>query len=170
MRFSKLPSVNDFFLRKWIDPFAIEQRVKSIKDEGKTVATLNGSFDLLHAGHLQMLYEASLQADVLIVLLNTDLSIQKYKSKKRPIVPLSERARMVAALEFADYVTCFDETDPRAVLEKIQPSVHVNGPEYGEDCIEAEVVKRHGGRIHIVSLVAGLSTSNLIKKIVDTCA
>ena len=170
MRFSQLPSLEAYFSSKWIDPAALEQKAHLIKSQGKSIVTLNGSFDLLHAGHLQMLYEASLQADVLIVLLNTDESIQKYKSAKRPIVPLAQRLRMVAACEFVDYVSCFDETDPRAILEKIKPQVHVNGAEYGGDCIEAEVVKQHGGRIHIVPLVPGLSTSNLIKKIIDTCA
>ena len=76
---------------------------------------------------------------------------------------------MMAALAFVDFVTCFDETDPRALLEIIRPHVHSNGSEYGENCIEAEVVKKHGGKIHIVQLVPGLSTSNLIKKIVETC-
>lgn len=166
-RFPK--SFEDYFLTKWIEPSSISKKVDGLKKEGATIATLNGSFDLLHAGHLHMIYEASLQADVLIVALNTDASIQKYKSPKRPIVPLAYRLRMMAAIAFVDYVTCFDETDPRALLDQIRPHVHVNGAEYGAECIEAEVVKKHGGIVHIVSLVPGLSTSNLIKKIIETC-
>lgn len=162
-------SFEEYYLKKWIDPSLIREKVDTLKTQGKTIVTLNGSFDLLHAGHLHIIYEASLQGDVLIVALNTDESIQKYKSPKRPIVPLPYRLRMMAALEFVDFVTCFSETDPRAMLEKIRPDVHINGAEYGSDCIEAETVKRHGGKIHIVSLVPGLSTSNLIKKIVETC-
>jgi bifunctional ADP-heptose synthase (sugar kinase/adenylyltransferase) len=76
---------------------------------------------------------------------------------------------MVAALEFVDYVTFFEETDPRNLLEKIKPHVHVNGAEYGADCVEADVIKKHGGKVHIVSLVPGLSTSHIIKKVIDTC-
>jgi len=166
-RFQK--SFEDYFLKKAIDPLKIEEAVEGLKKSGKTIATLNGSFDLLHAGHLHIIYEAAKQADLLIVALNTDSSIQKYKSPKRPIISLPNRTRMMAALGFVDYVTCFDETDPRAILEKIRPHVHVNGAEYGADCIEAEVVKKHGGKIHIVPLVPGLSTSNIIKKIIDTC-
>lgn len=162
-------SFEDYFATKWIEPVDLVSKVEELKSAGKTVATLNGSFDLLHAGHLHIIYEASLQADVLLVALNTDSSIQKYKSPKRPIVALQYRARMMAALGFVGYVTCFDETDPRAILEKIRPHVHVNGAEYGADCIEAEVVKSHGGKIHIVRLIPGLSTSNLIKKIIETC-
>lgn len=162
-------SFEEFFATKWIEPENLVAKVEELKKKGKTVATLNGSFDLLHAGHLHIIYEASLQGDVLIVALNTDHSIQKYKSPKRPIVSLPYRARMMAALEFVSYVTCFDETDPRVILGKIRPHVHVNGAEYGADCIEAEVVKSHGGKIHIVPLIPGLSTSNLIKKIIETC-
>lgn len=136
-----------------------------IRREGRTLATLNGSFDLLHAGHLHMIYEASQQADLLVVALNSDDSIRGYKNPNRPIIPLRERQKMVAALAFVDYVTSFDEADPRSLLEKVRPDVHVNGAEYGEECIEAEVVRKHGGRIHIVELIPGLSTSNIVDRI-----
>lgn len=151
--------------KKYIAPDKLEEKVKELRSAGKTIATLNGSFDLLHAGHLKMIHEASEQGDVLILALNSDVSIKKYKSPLRPIVPLEQRLEMIAALEFVDYVTYFDETDPIALLEKIKPDVHNNGSEYGENCIEAEVVKKHGGKIHIVKLVPGLSTTKLIEKI-----
>lgn len=155
---------------KIIKPHLLDEVVGNLKTEGKTIATLNGSFDLMHAGHLEMISIASDQADVLIVALNTDASIQQYKSSSRPIIPLDCRLKMMAALEMVDYVTWFDETDPCRILAQIKPHVHVNGAEYGENCIEAETVKAHGGKIHIVSLVPGLSTSQIIKKIVATCA
>jgi rfaE bifunctional protein nucleotidyltransferase chain/domain len=156
-------------LNKLIDPSLIEEKMAQLKQEGKTIATLNGSFDLLHAGHLQIIREASLQADVLVVALNTDQSIQQYKSALRPIIPLEYRLEMMAALEWVGYVTWFDETDPRMLLSRIKPDVHVNGAEYGSNCIEAETVASFGGRLHIVPLVPGLSTSQIIKKIVATC-
>jgi rfaE bifunctional protein nucleotidyltransferase chain/domain len=154
---------------KFIDPSELEQKIEAIKASGKTIATLNGSFDLMHAGHLEMIYQASLCADVLLVALNSDKSIQQYKSPLRPIIPLEYRMQMMAALEMVDFVTFFEETDPRVLLKKIKPHVHVNGAEYGENCIEAEVVKENGGRIHIVSLVPGLSTSRIIQKIKTLC-
>lgn len=154
---------------KNIPPSQIEQKVAELKDHGLSIVTLNGSFDLLHAGHLGILDEAARQGDILIVALNTDRSIQTYKSPLRPIIPLEYRLKMMAALEVVDYVTWFDETDPRELLSKIRPHVHVNGAEYGENCIEAEVVRSHGGRIHIVQLVPGLSTSMIIKKIQTLC-
>lgn len=155
--------------QKYIRREELASKAEQLRAEGKTIGTLNGSFDLMHAGHLEMIYQASLQTDVLIVALNTDASIKKYKSPLRPVIPLEYRLQMMAALEMVDFVTWFDETDPRAILEEIRPDVHSNGAEYGENCIEAEVVKKHGGRIHIVSLVPGLSTSNIIKKIKEIC-
>lgn len=151
--------------RKLIDPKLLEQKVFEIRSRKKTIASLNGSFDLLHAGHLYIIHQAKLQADTLIVALNSDASIQKYKSKDRPIIPLNFRLEMMAALEFVDFVTWFDETDPREILSRIRPDVHVNGAEYGADCIEAETVKSLGGKLHLVSRIPSLSTSAIIEKI-----
>jgi rfaE bifunctional protein nucleotidyltransferase chain/domain len=163
---SPSPSYEQHCKAKVISPAQVALLAAEIKSQGKTIATLNGSFDLLHAGHLEMIYQASCQADILFMALNSDNSVKKYKSPTRPIIPLEYRLQMIAALELVDYVTWFDETDPRALLKKIAPHVHVNGAEYGENCIEAECVKERGGRIHIVSLVPGLSTSAIINKII----
>jgi len=156
------------YKNKIIEPSKLVDKVAELKRQGKKIATLNGSFDLMHAGHLHIIFEASQVADVLIVALNTDRSIQQYKSLLRPIVPLEYRMQMMSALGFVDYVTWFDETDPRRILSEIKPDVHVNGAEYGENCIEAPTVKQHGGKIHIVKLVPGLSTSQILKKIIET--
>lgn len=154
---------------KYIDPADLEEKVGAIRRAGLRIATLNGSFDLMHAGHLEIIYQASLQADCLIVALNTDASVQQYKHPLRPIIPLEYRLQMMAALEMVDYVTWFSEVNPISLLQKICPDVHVNGSEYGADCIEAETVRKGGGRVHIVQKIPGLSTSEIIKKIVDLC-
>ncbi len=163
------PFWKDACRKKFLDPSQIESACFSLKKTGMRLATLNGSFDLMHAGHLHIIYEASKQADILIVALNTDRSIQEYKNKDRPIIPLESRLEMMSALEFVDYVTWFDETTPLAILEKIRPHVHVNGAEYGENCIEAETVKKYGGKVHIVPLIPGLSTSMILKKVATVC-
>lgn len=150
---------------KLIQPECIEEFTRKFKAKGKKIVTLNGSFDLLHPGHLEMIYQASLQGDILFLLLNTDASIQSYKHPERPINPLQVRLQNIAALEMVDYVSWFEEVNPIAILEKIKPHVHVNGSEYGSNCIEAETVKKHGGIIHIVPLIPGYSSSDLIKKI-----
>ena len=138
-------------------PWAERQRLA-----GKTIATLNGSFDLLHAGHLHILYEASKEADLLLVALNSDASIRSYKGAKRPLIPLTYRLQMVAALKWVDFVTWFEEADPREFLKKIAPDVHVNGAEYGRECIEAATVHALGGRLHLVDRIEGLSSSALV--------
>lgn len=150
---------------KLIQPENLQTKVAELRSQGHKIATLNGSFDLLHAGHLHIIYEASKQADKLIVALNSDSSIRQYKSLHRPVIPLQYRLEMLAALGFVDYVTWFDETDPRRLLSLIKPDVHVNGADYGENCIEAGVVREHGGRLHLVSLVPSLSSTQVIKKI-----
>ena len=151
--------------KKMIPPDQLSAKIDELRKAKKSISTLNGSFDLLHAGHLHMIYEASQLADVLIMALNTDRSIQEYKSPLRPIIPLEYRLQMISALSFVDYVTWFDETNPIRILNVIKPDVHVNGAEYGSNCIEAETVKNNGGRLHIVELIPGLSTSQIVNKI-----
>lgn len=164
MSFSPIPW-SEAYKNKIILPTQLPEKVQLLKKQNKKIATLNGSFDLLHAGHLHIIYEASQMGDVLIMALNTDRSIQQYKSKQRPIIPLEYRVQMMAALEFVNFVTWFDELDPRQILSIIQPDVHVNGSEYGKNCIEADIVHHYGGSVHIVSLVPGLSTSAILQKI-----
>ena len=150
---------------KWVAPESLAQKVSELRSMGKTIATLNGSFDLLHAGHMYMIYEASKVADVLIVAVNTDASVKSYKSHQRPIVPFHYRLEMLSAIGFIDYLTWFEQSDPCQILSLIKPDVHVNGIEYGQDCIEALVVKKHGGALHLVDRIPGLATSQLIKTI-----
>ncbi|MGB2716431.1 MAG: bifunctional heptose 7-phosphate kinase/heptose 1-phosphate adenyltransferase [Vicinamibacterales bacterium] len=137
----------------------------ALRSKGKRIVTVNGSFDLLHAGHLHILREASRQGDVLIVGLNSDASVKRYKGPTRPLVPEAQRAEMLLALRYVDYVHVFPEQVPMPFLEEIRPDVHVNGAEYGEDCIEAPVVKKYGGRIHVVDRLSGLSTSRIVTQL-----
>lgn len=156
------------YKKKVIDPNCLETKSEEIKKKYKLV-TINGSFDLLHAGHLHILEEAKKQGDKLLVALNSDSSIQQYKSKNRPIISLNYRLQMMAALKCVDYVTWFEELNPIKILSLIKPHVHVNGSEYGKNCIEAEIVQQHGGILHIVGLKDGLSTSNIVDKIKAVC-
>lgn len=156
---------NDRYKKKIILPQNWKKASNELKSAGKSITTLNGSFDLLHAGHMQILFEASQQGDVLIVALNSDHSIKTYKSADRPIISLENRLKLIAALEFVDYITWFDEINPICFLEAIRPHVHVNGAEYGIDCIESKTVKNYGGSIYLVNRLPELSTSEIIEKI-----
>ena len=158
-----------FAQKKIIEPQCIAKLASQLKNNKKSISTLNGSFDILHAGHLYIIYEAAQQADILIVALNSDTSIRQYKGTNRPIIPLQQRLIMISALEFVDYVTWFDEMTPNNILSQIKPNVHINGIEYGEECVEAETVTSYGGRIHLVKYVDDLSTTNIVKKIKQCC-
>ncbi|MDY0096491.1 MAG: adenylyltransferase/cytidyltransferase family protein [Candidatus Vecturithrix sp.] len=140
---------------------------KKLKQQGKRIVTTNGSFDLLHIGHVTMLEEAKSLGDVLIVGLNSDSSIKRYKGKYRPICPQQHRAGMLAALACTDYITIFDELTPIKLLEILRPQIHVNSPEHGKECVEREVVERYGGRIHLAQLIEGMSTTQLLQRILD---
>jgi D-beta-D-heptose 7-phosphate kinase/D-beta-D-heptose 1-phosphate adenosyltransferase len=142
---------------------ALAQLAATLRAKGKRIVTTNGSFDILHGGHLHILNEARQCGDVLFVGLNSDTSVKSYKGASRPIVPERRRAEMLLALRMVDYVHVFNEPDPIAFLTEIKPDVHVNGSEYGEDCIERDIVIRGGGRIFIVERLPGLSTTGLIE-------
>lgn len=136
-----------------------------LRHEGKKVVTTNGVFDILHAGHVKALRESKEQGDVLIVGINSDACVKRLKGDSRPLVSENDRAYMLDALDCVDYVFMFDEDDPREFLKALKPDVHTNSEEYGEDCIEAEVVKENGGKIYLIKKIPGLSTSELIEKI-----
>ncbi|MBE7557813.1 adenylyltransferase/cytidyltransferase family protein [bacterium] len=134
---------------------------------GRSIVSVNGSFDLLHAGHLHILAEAARQGDVLVVGLNSDVSVRAYKGPGRPIMPESERAEILLALEMVDYVVLFDEPECAAFVLRVRPDVHVNDASYGENCIEAPAVRACGGRLHLVDKLPTASTTDILRRIKD---
>ncbi len=143
-------------LRKW-------------RDEGKTIVTTNGTFDIVHIGHIRLLTEAKDQGDVLIVGLNSDKSVKEYKSPKRPIVPQEERAALLAALRCVDLIVIFDEPESLRFVSEMRPDVHVKDSSYGYDLIEAPIVQEYGGKIHLVQKDEH-STTNIIEKVIEVYA
>ena len=154
--------LNDTDALRLVPRHGLSQLATTLRAKGKRIVTINGSFDILHNGHLHILNQARQRGDVLIVGLNSDTSVRAYKGPDRPIVTERRRAEMLLALRMVDYVHIFDEPDPIAFLKEVRPEVHVNGSEYGKDCIESDTVRRGGGEIHIVGRIAGLSTSRLV--------
>lgn len=143
--------------------------VATLRRQKKRLVTTNGVFDLLHVGHVRYLQQARTFGDVLIVGVNSDASARRlHKGPHRPIVPDLERAEMLLALRCVDYVTLFDEDDPRVLLEIIRPDVHVKGGDYTlERIVEREVVERYGGRVVIGLSVPGRSTSLLLRSLLQ---
>ena len=149
----------------WDRP-ALAQECARLRAAGKKIVFTNGCFDLMHAGHATYLQFARRQGDVLVVGLNTDASVRRYKGEKRPIVDEINRARMMAALECVDYVTWFDEDEPKALIAELQPDVLVKAEDWAHYVSGREIVEARGGKVVLAPMVKGLSTTNLIEKIV----
>jgi rfaE bifunctional protein nucleotidyltransferase chain/domain len=151
-------------------PALIEFRQRA-RIAGQTVVWTNGTFDLLHPGHVASLTQARLLGDLLIVGINSDLSVQGYKGPLRPILNQDERATMLVALECVDAVIIFDEPTPEAALARLQPDLHCKGAEYappmGKPVPERAVVESYGGRIVYLPIVPGISTTQLLQRIRD---
>lgn len=139
------------------------EKLEHLKETEKKIVTINGAFDIFHSGHEKILSESKKQGDVFIVGLNSDSSVKQNKGEDRPINTELSRALMLSCFDYVDYITFFEEKTPMNLLSIIKPKVHANGSEYGENCIEAETVKKFGGRIYIINLIPGQSTTKILQ-------
>ena len=138
-----------------------------LKARGKKVVFTNGCFDILHVGHIRYLKKAKKRGDILVIGLNTDRSVAQIKGEKRPIVPEKERAEVLSALEFVDYVVLFDEPDPFRLIESLKPNILVKGADWSKNkIIGREIVEKTGGRVVRIPLVRGASSTGVIEKII----
>ena len=145
---------------------ALARECARLRAAGKKIVFTNGAFDLLHAGHATYLEQARKLGDVLVVGLNTDASVRRYKGEKRPVVDEQNRARLLAALECVDYVTWFDEDEPKALIAELQPDVLVKAEDWAHYVSGRDLVEARGGKVVLAPMVKGLSTTALIEKIV----
>jgi len=151
---------------KIVDLSALVDRVTAARRAGKRIVFTNGCFDLLHAGHVAYLQQARREGDVLVVGLNSDASVKKLKGPERPLVPERERAQVLAALEAVTYITVFADETPANIIEHLRPDVLVKGADYAPDqVVGRQTVESYGGRLVLVPLVKGQSTSGLIAAI-----
>lgn len=139
--------------------------IKRLKKRKKKIVAISGCFDILHFGHIKALKEAKSLGDILIVLLNSDESVKKYKGERHPINNEKIRAEILASLEFVDYVVIFNELTPVEVLEKIRPDIYCQSKEWGKHCVENPLITSYGGKIHLLKEYKNFSTSAIIKKI-----
>lgn len=140
--------------------------VNGWKAEGQKIVFTNGCFDLLHLGHVDYLEKARNMGNKLVLGLNSDQSISRFKGPDRPIQDENSRARVLAALQFVDLVVMFNDDTPLALISAITPDVLVKGSDYlAENIVGADVVKRAGGVVKTVDLIAGYSTSKIVEKI-----
>jgi D-beta-D-heptose 7-phosphate kinase/D-beta-D-heptose 1-phosphate adenosyltransferase len=135
------------------------------RDAGQKIVFTNGCFDLLHVGHARLLRQAADLGDILVVGLNSDASVSRLKGPTRPLNGQDNRAELLAALEAVDVVTIFDDDTPLALIEAIRPDVLVKGGDYRpEEVVGKNEVESWGGRLALIPLVEGHSTTNLVRK------
>lgn len=141
----------------------------NLKQSGKKIVFTNGCFDILHAGHVDYLVKAKACGDILIIGLNSDISVQQIKGKNRPIVNEEERAFILTQLKPVDYVVLFNETTPQQLIEKLIPDILVKGADWDiENIVGREIVEGNGGEVKTINFVTSQSTSNIIEKIIST--
>lgn len=144
---------------------------QSLKRRKKTVVFTNGTFDILHRGHVAYLQAARKLGDCLIVGLNTDASIRRIKGPKRPINPNRDRAAVLAALGCVDYVVLFGDDTPEGLIRALIPDVLVKGADWKKgEIVGGDIVEAHGGSVRRIRLTQGRSTTNVIKRVLDVYA
>jgi len=141
---------------------AIEREQKA----GRRVVFTNGCFDLLHVGHVRYLEAAKRKGDRLIVAVNADATVRDLKGPGRPILPLDERMRILAALSAVDFVVDFDEPTPAEILRELRPNVLAKGGDYAiEEIVGRDTVWESGGEVCVIPMTEGLSTTGTLERI-----
>ena len=147
-----------------LDQVLIE--LAAVRASGNTVVFTNGCFDVIHAGHVQMLREAASRGDYLVVGINSDDSVRRLKGEGRPVNSVADRAAVLGALRSVDAVVSFGEDTPHRLLERIRPDVLVKGGDYSVDeVVGREIVEDYGGEVVVVSHVRGKSTTEFLERV-----
>jgi rfaE bifunctional protein nucleotidyltransferase chain/domain len=151
------------------------QRISALKSQNKKIVFTNGCFDILHKGHVQYLSLAADFGDILIIGLNSDASVKRQgKGDDRPVNNSDARSLILSALEFVDFVVEFDEDTPLNLIEKIVPDVLVKGGDYDpaetnpsskKYIVGREIVLKNNGKVEVIDLVQGYSTTSIIQKL-----
>lgn len=144
----------------------LKKIVANLKSRGKKIVFTNGCFDLLHYGHIKYLEDAKRKGDILAVAVNSDTSVKRIKGGGRPIVNQNDRLRIIAALENVDYVVLFNESTPLKAIKLLKPDVLVKGADWNKNnIVGSDFVLSYGGKVSVIRLAKGRSTTNLINKI-----
>ena len=144
----------------------LKKLVSQAKAIEKTVVFTNGCFDIIHGGHIEFLQKAKSLGDLLVVGLNSDSSVSQLKGDGRPIKNQEERANILSALKYVDYITIFDKLTPEDLIRDVRPDILVKGDDYNiDEVVGREIVEGYGARVELIPIVQGLSTTNIVKKI-----
>ncbi len=146
----------------------LKKLASQAKSTGKTIVFTNGCFDLIHGGHIEFLQKAKSLGDILVVGLNSDSSVRGLKGEERPIKRQEERGNILSALKYVDYISIFDEDTPEELIREVRPDILVKGDDYSiDEVVGREIVEGYGARVQLIPIVKGLSTTNIVKKILE---
>lgn len=152
-------------MNKEVTQKELNDLLNDLRAQEKTIVTTNGCFDILHVGHVRYLEKAKELGDVLIVALNSDVSVKKIKGPSRPINNENDRIEVLSALSFVDYVVLFDDESPSDLLAFIKPDIHTKGADYSIETLpELKVIVENGGKVEFIELVEGKSTTSILEK------
>lgn len=148
------------------DPNLVVTQVESRRVKGERVVFTNGCFDILHAGHVSYLNRAKALGDILIIGVNSDMSVSRLKGPSRPINPMDDRIQVLSALACVDYLVPFEDDTPSNLIRVIRPDIYVKGGDYTKETLpEAQLVEKLGGVVQILSFVENRSTTSIIERI-----
>ena len=143
--------------------------IAEARSAGRRIVFTNGVFDLLHPGHVRYLQDARALGDLLIVGLNADGSVRRNKGPGRPITPQNERAELLAALSSVDAVVVFPEDTPAEIIRLVQPDILVKGADWPADqVVGRDTVEARGGRVVLLPVAQGHSTTSIVERIKNT--
>jgi D-beta-D-heptose 7-phosphate kinase/D-beta-D-heptose 1-phosphate adenosyltransferase len=144
---------------------AVARAVRSLQAGGKKIVFTNGCFDILHSGHIDLLYRARALGDALVVAINSDASVGRMKGPKRPIIPQEERAELLAGFDMVDFVCVFEEDTPLEAILQIRPDVLVKGADWTSNIVGQPEVEGWGGKVIALPLVEGRSTTGIVERV-----
>jgi D-beta-D-heptose 7-phosphate kinase / D-beta-D-heptose 1-phosphate adenosyltransferase len=146
----------------------LKKIISMAKSTDKKIVFTNGCFDIIHGGHIEFLQKAKTMGDILVVGLNTDQSVKKLKGKNRPIKNEIERANILSALKYIDYITLFSETTPEKLIQEIKPDILVKGNDYKlDEVVGREIVEGYGAKVELIPIVQGYSTTQTLEEIME---
>ncbi len=144
----------------------ISDAIAKEKSLEKKIIFTNGCFDIIHSGHVTYLNESKQLGDILVIGLNSDQSVRRLKGINRPINIQQDRAIVLDNLKAVDFVTIFDEDTPYNLISIIKPDIITKGGDYTkENVVGYDIVNKYGGKVVIINLVEGKSTTSIINKI-----
>lgn len=153
-------------MKRVVDRQELARIAEDLRQEGKRIVTTNGCFDILHVGHVRVLEASRALGDILIVGVNSDASVSRLKGPNRPVNSEIDRAEVLSNLRSVDYVSIFTEDTAEEFLAVVKPDVYTKGADYTPDSLkETPIVEKHGGKVVILDLVPGKSTTATISRI-----